>query len=73
MSKKVLVFIAISLLIVAIIGFFYWLKIGKNDNTYYFPPEPTQQERNDAKFLPKDKCSCWDGINNICLPMTSCI
>jgi len=20
----------------------------------------------------KDACQCWDGVNNICLPVTSC-
>lgn len=39
----------------------------------YFPPPPTQQEREDAKKLPKDQCPCWDGINNICLPQADCM
>jgi len=39
----------------------------------YFPSQPTQQEREDAKKIPKDQCPCWDGVNNICLPQVDCI
>lgn len=27
---------------------------------------------NDVSNLPKDKCPCWDGINNTCLPLSAC-
>lgn len=33
---------------------------------------PTANEREEAKKLPKEKCGCWDGVNNICLPISSC-
>lgn len=47
--------------------------ILNNDDSDYFPPAPTQQEREDAAKLPKESCPCWDGANEICLPQADCI
>jgi len=73
MNKKTIVIVAIILIVTAILGVFYLWKIKGNNSHEYFPPQPTQQEREDAKKLPKDQCPCWDSINNICLPQADCI
>ena len=55
MNKKTIVIVAIILIVTAILGVFYLWKIKGNNSHEYFPPQPTQQEREDAKKLPKDQ------------------
>lgn len=73
MNKKTIGIVSIILLVIAIVGVFYWWVIRDTNDYEYFPPQSTQQERKNAKKLPKDQCPCWDGINNVCLPQADCI
>ena len=75
MRKKVLLSVTIIAIFVLATFFVYRQNRNKN-NAGYFPPEATQQERDDAKKLPREKCSCWvetkKGFGE-CHPLTDCI
>ncbi|MBI4094668.1 MAG: hypothetical protein HY435_00545 [Candidatus Liptonbacteria bacterium] len=43
------------------------------DTPLLFPPEPTQEEIERVKKLPKEQCPCWVEGQNVCLPQQSCI
>lgn len=72
MNKKIILLVAIIIIIILTV-FFVWRQNSNRKYEGYFPPEPTQQERENAKKLPKDQCPCWDEGNGVCLPQADCI
>jgi len=74
MNKRIIIIIII--LIIAISIAIYFLSKNNGDNYNYFPPQPTQVERVEAKKLPKDQCPCWVEIEKDkgeCHPQADCI
>ncbi len=68
MAKKFL-FLVITILLV-ILFLAYWFAKTRQPN---FPKIPTVAEREEAKKLPREKCSCWDGRDGFCHPIQDCI
>jgi len=69
--KPKYIIVAVFVLLVTIICYLSLFSNRKSFNP--FPPEPTKQDIENAKKLSKDKCPCWDGVNNQCLPQSACI
>jgi hypothetical protein len=65
--------IIISLTIFGLLLVAAFLIKQKLQPRYYFPPTPTQDERDAAKKLPQDQCGCWYGVENVCHPQADCI
>ena len=71
----IIILVILILITIFILIYITWLK---RQNVYLpelnrFPPPSIEQDREAAKKLPKEECSCWDGTNNICLPIGDCI
>ena len=71
--KKRIILSIIILTIAAFAALFIWRQNQMEKNTLLFPPEPTQEERDAAKKLPKNKCPCWVEIDNFCHPLSDCV
>ena len=75
MSKKIIVriilFLCIAVFAYGAIALFLHNKEPQSPD--YFPPQPTQEEFDAIRDLPREECPCWDGIDNICLPEQACV
>lgn len=74
-QKKVSIITGLLVSMMFIISFSFFLIVYQNrDNkSLYYPSAATAEEIEEAKKLPIEKCSCWDGTQSVCLPQASCI
>lgn len=76
MKKSYIIIIALVLLAASASAFYYsdlpaW-DIGPITFHHKVSSLATTTPVANVKDLPRDKCPCWDGKNNICLPQSSC-
>lgn len=74
-QKKIslIILILVSIMVILAIALIIFFYQNRNNKALYYPSPPTQAERDAAKKLPIEKCSCWDADKNICLPQADCL
>ncbi len=71
-GKMIITLLLIGIMLIGTLGIVY-ADSNSGDGSIEDSPKVTSElDRESAARLPEESCPCWDGINNICLPIVDC-